>query len=176
MKYLIKEYRLTNIANAIRRRTGIDREIILSEMPELVNSILTNDVYPNTLIDKDTDLLQYYIEEESLKAIANAIRNKIASADLMTIDQMPDLINSIWVKEPIIITYNANGGIFANNKTENTVMYNADMINFTQISKTSNVSEDGLTADTITGYGNGLNTTDTITIENASSLKVTITY
>lgn len=44
------------------------------------------------------------------------------------------------------------------------------------ISKTSNVSNDGLSADTSTGYGNSQSVTDTITIPGAEALQVTITY
>ena len=49
----------------------------------MVNYLKSDD---DTLIDKDTDLLQYYIEEESLNNIANAIRNKLDTTDLITID------------------------------------------------------------------------------------------
>lgn len=77
-----------------------------------------------------------------------------------------------------VVIYNANGGVFDNGKTTNTVEYNivGEITTVTKISKTSNVSDDGLTADTSTGYGNSKAITDVVTIDGAESLDITITY
>lgn len=76
------------------------------------------------------------------------------------------------------VTYNANGGMFDNNTSINNVYYTVTetIEEVTKVSKTSNVSDDGLTADTSNGYGNNQSITDIVTIEGAESLDVTITY
>ena len=83
---------------------------------------------------------------------------------------------NVSVVAPISVTYDANGGTFANGITQNVVEYGGTNIKetITKISKTSNVSEDG---STFTGeYGNNKAITDKITIPGATELKVTITY
>lgn len=77
-----------------------------------------------------------------------------------------------------VVIYNANGGVFDNGKTINKVEYNkeGEITTVTKISKTSNVSDDGLTADTSSGYGNSKAITDVVTIDGAESLDITITY
>lgn len=78
---------------------------------------------------------------------------------------------------PVTITYNANGGSFTNGNV-NIVEYTESegVGTVTKISKTDNVSNDGLTADTSTGYGDNKSITDVIKIDGAESLEVTITY
>ena len=74
------------------------------------------------------------------------------------------------------ITYNANGGTFTNGNT-NIVEYTESegIGTVTKISKTDNVSEDGLTYDTA-GYGNNKSVNDIIKIDGSESLEITITY
>ena len=72
------------------------------------------------------------------------------------------------------VTYDANGGSFESGTT-NGITYVKRMEEITRISKTSNVSDDGLTFDS-TGYGNNQVFTDVITISGAENLEVTITY
>ena len=78
-------------------------------------------------------------------------------------------------ESPISVTYDANGGTFANGSTQNVVEYgDITTETVTKISKTSNVSDDG---STFTGeYGTNQATTDKITIPGAKELKITITY
>lgn len=77
---------------------------------------------------------------------------------------------------PITITYNANGGSFINDNV-NIVEYagRESTSTITKISKTDNVSEDGLTYDTA-GYGNNKSVNDIIKIDGSESLEITITY
>ena len=86
------------------------------------------------------------------------------------------LIRNVKVVAPTTVIYDANGGTFKNGATQNVVGYGEttkkDVI--TQISKTSNVSEDGSTYTG--GYGDNKAITDKITIPGATKLKVTITY
>lgn len=79
---------------------------------------------------------------------------------------------------PATVIYNANGGTFEDGSITNVVEYTKTKQKgtVTKISKTSNVSENGLAADTTNGYGNNQSTTDVITISGAESLDITITY
>ena len=77
------------------------------------------------------------------------------------------------------VTYNANRGTFSGGGTTNNVYYSVvegDIIE--KISKTSNLNDDGTRKSSISGYmpqaSSGI--TDTVTIEGADSLEVTITY
>ena len=73
------------------------------------------------------------------------------------------------------VTYNANGGTFTGGKATNDVYYNVvegDPIE--KISKTSNVDDEGNKTGYMPQASSGI--TDTVTIEGADSLEVTITY
>ncbi len=74
-----------------------------------------------------------------------------------------------WKEIPhFTVTYDANGGHYADASTQNLVEH------VIMKSKTANVSDDG---STHTGnYGDSLATTEVITIPGATSLEVTITY
>lgn len=95
-------------------------------------------------------------------------------------DKIFKTINGVWqlIYENFAgcrVTYNANGGYFSSGEATNIVYYDKAPKSITKISKTSNVSDDGLTANTTAGYGNQT-FTDVVTIPGASSLQVKITY
>ena len=77
----------------------------------------------------------------------------------------------------VVVTYDANGGYF-NGDTS----WTSDPIAYmvvpgsnpeTKIAKTSNISDDGTQSG---GYGDNVETTETVTIPGAPSLEVTVTY
>lgn len=72
------------------------------------------------------------------------------------------------------VTYNGNGGQF-NRVSKNAVIVASGEQIVSKISKTDNVSDDGLTYGEA-GYGDDQEWTDVITIPGATELEVTITY
>ena len=76
------------------------------------------------------------------------------------------------------VTYNANGGSFSGNATNNVYYSFEDGDPVEKISKTSNLNDDGTRKSGTYGYmpqaSSGI--TDTVTIEGAESLEVEITY
>lgn len=79
----------------------------------------------------------------------------------------------VHAAESYTVTYDANDqGKFSNGQSQNVVVY-ADKQIERRISKTDNVSDDGLTSS---GDYSPSQKTDVITIEGATSLKVTVTY
>ena len=82
---------------------------------------------------------------------------------------------ALWKQNIFKVTYNANGGYFGTDtsKTTNTVTYQKMQL-IQKTSKTDNVNEDG--SDYSDGYGDDVNRTEVVTIPDAKTLKVTITY
>ena len=78
-----------------------------------------------------------------------------------------------WNDIQFTVTYDANGGAFGTEAT-NLVSYLIGTGTVTKISKTDNVSDDGLSYGS--GYAANLETTDTVTIPGAKSLEVSATY
>ena len=109
----------------------------------------------------------------------NGIHRRVGNA-FLTLNRKHKQVYS-YVLPTATIIYNANGGTFDNGANINTVEYNMrkGFEDITKISKTSNVSDDGSSANVSVnggGYGDNQSITDVITIEGAESLEVTITY
>ena len=79
---------------------------------------------------------------------------------------------AMWQKAPITVTFNSNGGTFEGNQTINVVGYTGTQQTVTRISKSDNVSQDGLSYSG--EYGNDINRVDKITIPGAKILNVSI--
>ena len=77
--------------------------------------------------------------------------------------------------EPMQITYNANNHPYEDSSTENTVSYYTETIYepLTHHSHTSNITDAGVTNG---NYSNNMDTIDTVTVNGATSLSVTIYY
>ena len=77
----------------------------------------------------------------------------------------------------VVVTYDANGGYFNGDTgwTSDPIAYTVVPGNNpeTKIAKTSNISDDGTQSG---GYGDNVETTETVTISGAPSLEVTVTY
>lgn len=133
-------------------------------------------------------IIMYSKENENRKSenkmsfveiIKNTLQHKIKYATVISVLLLTLCQVNVYAALTVgdkAVTYDANGGIFSGGTSTNEVTYSVVKELVTKISKTDNVSDDGLTADTTTGYGNSQEKIDVITIPGAEELEVTITY
>lgn len=95
MYYIVKESVLQNIANAIREKTNFNNFIAVKDFSEKIKNIDLNEKITDHLeVQADSDIY-CVILEDTLVSIADAIRQKTNSDNLITVQEFEKAIRDI---------------------------------------------------------------------------------